>query len=92
MPKGVWENWKRVAEVCQNLTENMPKDLKQMLPIMPECVRACSHTHTHIAFRTGMGIPAVLPKQIVQVRVWYAILSHCATPHPYLLSYYEMVS
>ena len=40
-----------------------------------------------LAFRTGSGIPAVLPKWVARVRVRYAILSHRATPHPYLQLY-----
>ena len=31
MPKGVWEIWERVAEVCQNLIESMPRRLEAVI-------------------------------------------------------------
>ena len=31
MPKGVWEIWERVAEVCQNLIESMPIKLEAVI-------------------------------------------------------------
>ena len=40
-----------------------------------------------IGLNTGTGIPAVFPKWVMQVQVWYSILSHRATLHTHTHGY-----